>query len=424
MIPEKYKIRKIHAREVLDSRGNPTVEAEVSTSSVMGRAIVPSGASKGTHEALELRDGLSMYQGKSVHRAVRNVNQVICPKLRGKDVRDQIIIDYSMLQLDGTPNKSKLGANAILAVSLAVARAAAQAQEQPLYESLRKYRLTNLYQLPVPFMNIINGELHANNGLSFQEYMIVPLGKTFLHSLQMAVEVYQTLKALIHKRYGAGSTAVGDEGGFAPRFKNDEEPLQLLLQAIRKAGHSGKIKIAMDCAASDFYKDGRYSINKKWHTPEQLLQFYEHLLKQYPIVSIEDPFHEEDFLHFSILTRRHGHHIRVVGDDLLVTNVERIQHALDTEACNTLLLKVNQIGTLTEAIQAAQLAHQNGWKVMVSHRSGETEDSFIADLAVGLGTGMIKAGAPCRGERTAKYNQLLRIEEELGKKAIYPRKLV
>lgn len=419
MVLDKYKIRKIHARQVLDSRGNPTVEAEVSTDLTTGRAIVPSGASKGKNEALELRDEAHAYLGNGVQKAIRHIHQTIAPKLKGKDVRDQALLDSQMIQLDGTPNKSKLGANAILAVSLAASRAAAQSQQQPLYESLRTYRFTHSYQLPVPFMNIINGGLHANNGLSFQEYMIVPLGKTFSHSLQIAAEVYHTLKKIIHKHYGPGSTAVGDEGGFAPRFKSDEEPLQLLLQAIHKAGHTSKVKIAMDCAASDFYKDGKYYLNKKWHTSEQLLQFYEHLLRRYPILSIEDPFHEEDFLHFSILTRRHGHKVRVVGDDLLVTNVERIQHALETGACNTLLLKVNQIGTLTEAVQAAQLAHKNKWKVMVSHRSGETEDSYIADLAVGLSTGMIKTGAPSRGERTAKYNQLLRIEEELGKKACY-----
>lgn len=419
MISDKYKIRKIVAREVLDSRGNPTVEAEVHTASHLATAIAPSGASKGKHEALELRDGEKRYLGQGVQKAVRNIDKIIYPKLRGKDVRDQELLDLSMIRLDGTPNKSRLGANAMLAVSLACARTAAYALNVPLFQYLRRYALRKEYLLPVPFLNVINGGLHADNGLSFQEYMIVPFCKTFRDSLRVASETYHVLKSIIHQRYGKGSTAVGDEGGFAPKFKNEEEPLQLLVQAIKKAGHVGRIKLALDCAATDCYKNERYYVNKRWHTPEKLLDFYEYLLKRYPIISIEDPFNEEDWLHFSILTRRHGNSVLVVGDDLLVTNAERIRYAIDYRACNTLLLKVNQIGTLTEAAKSAQIAHNSAWGVMVSHRSGETEDPFMADFAVGLSSGMIKDGAPCRGERTAKHNQLLRIEETLGKRAAY-----
>ncbi len=419
MVPDKYKIRKIHARELLDSRGNPTIEVDVHTKYWRGREIAPSGASKGRHEAWELRDGGRRYLGQGVQKAVRNVNKIIAPKLIGKDVRDLELIDQTMIGLDGTPNKCRLGANAILGVSLASCHAASLALGKHYYEYFSQYRFGKQYVLPIPFMNLINGGLHADNNLNFQEHMIVPFGKTYSESIRMASETYHVLKDFIHKKYGMGQSNVGDEGGFCPSLKQYHEPFDLLLKSIDQLGYSKQIKLAMDCAASSFYKKGYYHFDGKKKTTEQMMEIYEKLIQDYPIVSIEDPFHEEDFTSFAEFNKRYGRKIRVVGDDLTVTNTCRVEQAIEHQSCNTLLLKVNQVGTVTEAIRAAQLAHRNDWKVMISHRSGETGDHFIADFAVGLSTGMIKDGAPCRGERIAKHNQLLRIEEVLGKKARY-----
>ncbi len=414
-----YKISKIKARQILDSRGNPTVEVDVFTRIWRGRAKVPSGASTGKYEALELRDKSKQYLGKSVEKAVNNVNKKIARKLKGMDVRKQKQIDKTMIKLDGTKNKSKLGANAILGTSLACARAAAHCRHMEYYKYLKKLSKNKDYVIPVPFMNVINGGEHADNKLAFQEFMIIPLEKNFQQSLRIAVETYQTLKQIIRKKYGTGSTNIGDEGGFAPNIKSVKEAFNLLVEAIDKAGYNKQIKIGCDAAASYFYKKQSYWIDGKRLSKEKLHEFYESLIKQYPIFSIEDPFQEDDFESFAKLTQAVGKKVMIVGDDLTVTNIERIQQATNQKACNCLLLKVNQIGTLTEAIDAAQLARKNKWNIMVSHRSGETEDTFISDFSVGLGNGLIKAGAPARGERTAKYNELLRIEERLGKKAVY-----
>lgn len=405
------KITKILGRQVLDSRGNPTVEAEVFTENYSARAIVPSGTSTGTHEALELRDGGKEYHGQGVTKALENVTR-IGKMLTGKDVTNQKEIDFMMIQLDGTDEKTVLGANAILAVSMACARVAAKEKGMELFEYLQT--LTNREMcLPTPYMNIINGGMHADNALDFQEYMIVPQGKTFAESLRIGAEVYQQLKKVLKQKNL--STGVGDEGGFAPDLESYEEPIKLILEAVKELGYQGKVKIAMDIAASDFYNKGKYTVEGKELTSDELSDLYCKLIKKYPIISIEDPFDEEDFAAFAKFTKENRDKIQVVGDDLLVTNVDRIRKAMDIGACNALLLKVNQIGTLLEAIKAAELAFRNDWKVMVSHRSGETEDTFIADLAVALGTGQIKTGATCRGERTAKYNRLLRIEEKLKK---------
>ncbi len=411
-----YKIKKVWAREILDSRGNPTVEVDIATKSHTARAAVPSGASTGIHEAIELRDGGPRYHGKGVLRAVNNVRTKIARAVKGMDCRKQATIDKAMLKLDNTANKSNLGANAILGVSLANARLAATTQGKPLYSILGKKRI-----LPVPCMNIINGGQHADNKLQFQEFMICPRGRTFADSLRMGSETYHTLKQEIAKKYGKDSTNVGDEGGFAPNIRRVEDALSILTKAIRKAGYEGLIKIAIDAASSEFYdkKKGQYFVDGRWMGPERLTKLYEHIMDSYPVFSIEDPFEQDDFAPYPALTASaKKRKVQVVGDDLLVTNPERIRLALKDKLCSALLLKVNQIGSLTEATTAAKLAMSNDWKVMVSHRSGETSDPFIADLAVGLGTGQIKTGAPCRSERLAKYNQLLRIEEELGQKAI------
>ncbi|MBW2971951.1 phosphopyruvate hydratase [Candidatus Woesearchaeota archaeon] len=409
------KIRKIHAREILDSRGNPTVEVDVRTRTHSARAAVPSGASTGIHEALELRDGGPRYHGKGVRKAVQNVQTRISKEIEGMDCRKWQLVDKAMLRLDGTPNKSKLGANAILGVSLATARLAAAVQNKPLYALLGGRNI-----MPVPCMNIINGGKHADNKLQFQEFMICPHGKTFADSLRMGAETYQVLKKDIAKAYGKDSTNVGDEGGFAPNIKSVEDALKILTQAIKDAGYDGLVKIAIDAASSEFYnaKKKKYYVDGKWLTSDRLTKLYEHIMDTYPVFSIEDPFEQDDFAPYPALTKEaKKRKVQIVGDDLLVTNPERIRTALDKKLCSALLLKVNQIGSLSEAMAAAKLAMDNGWNVMVSHRSGETEDPFIADLAVGLGTGQIKTGAPCRSERLAKYNQLLRIEEELGQKA-------
>lgn len=424
-------IHKIHARQIFDSRGNPTVEVDLTTEKGVFRAAVPSGASTGIHEALELRDGVkSDYVGKGVSKAVANVNQIIAPELikANLDVKDQKAIDEFMLSLDGTKNKSKLGANAILGVSLAVAKAGAAEKGVPLYQHIADLAGSKQpFVLPVPAFNVINGGSHAGNKLAMQEFMILPTGaKSFSEAMKIGSEVYHSLKSVIKAKYGQDATNVGDEGGFAPNIQDNREGLELLKEAIGKAGYTDKIKIGMDVAASEFYKEsGHYDLDfknqnsdkSKWLKGDKLADLYKEFIKEYPIVSIEDPFDQDDWEAWSNLTGSVD--IQIVGDDLTVTNPERITTAIEKKACNALLLKVNQIGTVSESIQAAKLSQSDGWGVMVSHRSGETEDSTIADLVVGLRTGQIKTGAPCRSERLAKYNQLLRIEEELGDKAIY-----
>jgi enolase len=418
-------LTKIKARQVLDSRGNPTVEVEVHSNVAEGRAMVPSGASTGKFEAWELRDNGKSYGGKSVEKAVNNVNMLIAPKLMG-GVLDQKQIDKSMIALDGTTNKSRLGANAILGVSLAAARCSAHSYGVPLYSFLDNYfqnkgTYNKSYQakrfvLPIPFANIINGGKHAESQLKFQEFMVAPIkAKSFADATQMVVEVYHDLKKVIETQYGKSAANVGDEGGFAPPLKSPEEALNLIVKAIEEAGYQKKVRIAMDCAASEFYVQGRYNVTEIMSkNRDELIDYYSSLVKQYGIISIEDPFDQEDYEAFAMFTQK-NRKLQIVGDDLLVTNPAKIQMALTKNLCNALLLKVNQIGSLSEAMDAAFLAKANKWNVMVSHRSGETEDPFIADLTVALGVGQIKLGAPCRGERTAKYNQLLRIEDELGR---------
>jgi len=426
-------IKSIHAREIFDSRGNPTVEVDLYTEKGMFRAAVPSGASTGIYEACELRDGdKSRFLGKGVTKAVDNVNNVMAPKLIGFDVTKQRELDEFMIKLDGTSNKTKLGANAILGVSMAACRAAAAFKGLPLYKYCAELAGTKGTVLPIPCFNVINGGSHAGNMLAMQEFMICPVGaKTFKEAMRMAAETYQNLKLVIKAKYGQDATNVGDEGGFAPNIQSNKEGLDLLTTAIEKAGYTGKIKIAMDVAASEFYVEGekKYDIGKKFPaekktadsmlSSDKLADLYEEWMKDYPIFSIEDPFDQDDWPAYTAMNAKLGGKLQIVGDDLLVTNVKRIETALEKKACNALLLKVNQIGSVTEAIDAANLAMKNGWNVMVSHRSGETEDTFIADLVVGLSNGQIKTGAPCRSERLAKYNQLLRIEEELGDKATY-----
>ncbi|ORX78235.1 enolase [Basidiobolus meristosporus CBS 931.73] len=425
-------ITKIHARQIFDSRGNPTVEVELTTEKGTFRAAVPSGASTGIHEALELRDeDKANYLGKSVFKAVDNVKNVIAPALikANIDVTNQEAIDEFMLQLDGTPNKSKLGANAILGVSLAAAYAGAAHKGMPLYQHIAELSGSKQpFVLPVPSFNVLNGGSHAGNKLAMQEFMILPTGaKSFTEAMKMGSEVYHALKSVIKSKYGQDATNVGDEGGFAPNIQDNKEGLELLKTAIAKAGYTGKVKIGMDVAASEFYKDGKYDLDfknpdsdkSKWLSGEELAKLYREFAEEYGIVSIEDPFDQDDWEAWTHLTEQVGTNCQIVGDDLTVTNPVRIQTAIEKKACNGLLLKVNQIGTVTESIRAANLSRADGWGCMVSHRSGETEDTFIADLVVGLRTGQIKTGAPCRSERLAKYNQILRIEEELGDKAVY-----
>ncbi len=403
----------IKAREVLDSRGNPTVEAELVLNSHTIRAIVASGASTGKYEALELRDKNKRYNGKGVLKAVKNVSR-ISNALKNIDFRQQKEIDEKILKLDSTKNKTNLGANAMLAASMVCLRAGALLKKKPLYKYIAEISGRKPL-IPIPFCNVINGGKHADNKLKMQEFMIVPIGlKSFSEAAMIISETYHTLKSFVSKKYG--TSGVGDEGGFAPKINNAFEALDLITESIEKSGYEKYVKIALDPAASEFYKNKKYIIEKKL-TGMEMVDYYLNLVKKYPIISIEDPFDQDDFDSYAELTRKIGSKIQIVGDDLLVTNSERIRKAVDLELCNALLLKPNQIGTVTEAIDAANLAFKSGWDVMVSHRSGETEDSFIADLATGLGCGQIKLGAPCRGERTCKYNQLLRIEEQLGKKA-------
>ncbi len=410
---EKFRIKKIKAREILDSRGNPTVEVDVYTGAGLARAAVPSGASTGKHEAIELRDGGKRYGGKGVLKAVGNVNGLIAKHLTGHDVSNQAAIDETLIELDGTENKSSLGANALLGVSMAVCKAAAMGKGMPLYRYIAGLSGNNKIALPTPSMNVINGGAHAGNKLDIQEFMIQPFGKNFAESLRMSAETYHILKGIIKEKHGKDAINVGDEGGFAPPINSATEAIEMIMKAIEEAGYHGKISLALDSAASAFYKNGTYHLDGKKFDTGELVDFYADLSKTYPIVLLEDPFEEEDWHGFAELTQKIGNTVVVMGDDLLVTNVKRINKAIDMNAVNGLLLKVNQIGTVTESISAAKLAMANGWRVMVSHRSGETSDNFIADLVVGLNTGLIKTGAPCRSERLSKYNQLLRIEEEL-----------
>ena len=408
------KITKLFARQVLDSRGNPTIEVEAYFNNYIGRAIVPSGASTGKYEALELRDGKGDYSGMAVTKAVNNVNKIIAGKLVGAEFLNQKSVDDFLISLDGTANKSKLGANAILGVSMAVCRLAAAVKQKQLYEYIGEIAAVEPknFRIPIPFSNIINGGKHAGSSLKMQEFMIAAVNaRSFKDAARMTSETYHVLKGLIQEKYGKGATNVGDEGGFAPQLTTPEQALDLITDAIKKAGYKGKVRIAMDAAASEFYdeKEQKYVMDRPY-TREEMVEYYLRLIKNYDIVSIEDPFDQDDYEGFNKLTVA-AKKTRIIGDDLLVTNPERIKHAVENKLCNALLLKVNQIGTVSEAIAAAKLAMLANWRVMVSHRSGETEDTFIADLAVGLGCGMIKLGAPCRSDRVAKYNQLLRLEE-------------
>ncbi len=414
-------IEGILAREILDSRGNPTIEVDVYVEDGgFGRAAVPSGASTGVHEALELRDDdKERYLGKGVLNAVENVNEEIADELLGWDVTDQKGIDEMMIELDGTPNKSKLGANAILGVSLAVAKAAADYLAMPLFRYIGG---TYAHVLPVPMMNILNGGKHAVDGPDLQEFMAMPVGApTFSEALRWGTETYHALKSVLKKRgYGVG---IGDEGGFAPSLKTNEEAIEVILEAIQKAGYEPgqDIWIAMDPASSEIYEGGKYNLKKEGRilSSEEMVDFYAKWVEKYPIISIEDGLAEDDWAGWKLMVERLGHKLQIVGDDLLVTNTERIARAIKEKAANSVLIKLNQIGSLTETIAAIEMAHKHGWTAVTSHRSGETEDSTIADLAVALNTGQIKTGAPCRSDRIAKYNQLLRIEEILGEQAAY-----
>ena len=408
----------VMAREILDSRGNPTVEAEVFLDDgARGVAGVPSGASTGVHEAHELRDGGDRYLGKGVLKAVENVNEEIADELAGFEADDQRLIDQALIKLDGTENKSRLGANAILGVSIAAAKAAAESAGLPLY---RYVGGPNAHVLPVPMMNILNGGSHADSGVDVQEFMIAPIGaESFSEALRQGTEVYHALKNVIKDK--GLSTGLGDEGGFAPSVESTKAALDLIVDAIKKAGFEpGKdVALALDVASSEFFKDGKYHFEGGAHTAEEMAKVYEELVAKYPIVSIEDPLQEDDWEGYTKLTEALGDKVQIVGDDFFVTNPARLQEGIDKKAANALLVKVNQIGTLTETFDAVELAHRNGYRTMMSHRSGETEDTTIADLAVALNCGQIKTGAPARSERVAKYNQLLRIEQELGDAAVY-----
>ncbi len=412
-------IATVKAREVLDSRGNPTLEVEVTTrGGASGRAIVPSGASTGIYEAIELRDGGARYHGKGVLRAMSSVES-IAKKLMGMDVGAQESIDRLMIELDGTQNKAKLGGNALLGISLASAKAAAAAEGVGLYEHVGG---GDAGLLPVPFFNVINGGQHAGNDLDFQEFMIAPLGAgSFSEALRIGSEIYHCLKSQLKDRYGNTAINVGDEGGFSPPLSRPEEALDAVNGAIEEMGYSGTVSLAMDVAASNFYKEGGYTVAGENMDTGEMIDLYKELVDAYPLVSIEDPLQEEDFEGFAEVTRRVP--VQIMGDDLFVTTSSRLRRGIEVGACNALLWKVNQVGTLTEALEAANIAFENGYNVMASHRSGDTEDPFVADLAVAIGCGQIKTGAPARGERTAKYNQLLRIEDWLGERARYPSKL-
>jgi len=427
-------ISKLVAREILDSRGNPTVEVDLYTEGGLEvRAAVPSGASTGIHEACELRDGdKKRYVGKGVTKAVESVNTTLNTELKGMSVLDLAGLDKKMCELDGTPNKSKLGANAILGVSMAACKAGAEAKGVPLYKHIAEISgNTGPMTLPVPCFNVINGGSHAGNKLAFQEYFIIPVGATtFKEAMRIGCECYHTLKSIIKKKFGGDATLIGDEGGFAPPC-DARQGVELVMEAIKAAGYEGKCSIGMDVAASEFKIEGEdcYDLGM-WYpeaektpdlkmTGEQLGEFYAKLAADFPIITIEDPFDQDDWAAWEKMTKSIGEPTQIVGDDLTVTNVTRVKKAIDQKSCNALLLKVNQIGTMTESIDAVKMCKQSGWGVMCSHRSGETEDTTIADIAVGLCTGQIKTGAPCRSDRNAKYNQLMRIEEELGESAVY-----
>jgi enolase len=414
------KILKIRAREILDSRGNPTVEADVFTNGGLSRASVPSGASTGKYEAFELRDGGSRYLGEGVLKAVSNVNNVIARKIVGQDCTKQKEVDELMIELDGTLNKSNLGANAILAVSMAVCKAGALESNLPLYEYIAELAGSRGVTLPIPQMNVINGGMHAGIKNDFQEHLIMPFGaKTYSDALRMCSETYHTLKKHLKEKFGNSATLVGDEGGFVPPLKSVDERLKFMSEAIEELGYTKEFGLAIDAAASEFYYNGRYNIMEKEYSSGELANFYSEMCEKFRIISIEDGLSEDDWAGWTNMKSELGKKIQIVGDDLLVTNVERIRKAIKLDACNALLLKLNQIGTVTEALDAFKLAREAGWNVIVSHRSGSTEETFFADLVVGLDAGQFKYGAPARSERTCNYNQLLRIEEELGGKAKY-----
>ena len=411
-------IKSVKAREILDSRGNPTIEVDVALSDgAFGRAAVPSGASTGAFEAAELRDGGERYLGKGVRQAAANIEKLIAPRVVGQNPFEQQVIDKLMIEIDGTPNKSKLGANAILGVSLAVARAAANSKKLPFYTFIGG---SDANLLPVPMMNILNGGAHADTNVDIQEFMIAPIGaETFGESLQWGAEIYHALKSVLKKRGLA--TSIGDEGGFAPNLESNRAALDLIVEAIGKAGYKPKeeIALAMDVAATEFFKDGKYEFEGSQLSSDEMISYYKSLVDSYPLVSIEDPLSEDDWAGWIQITKDLGSQVQLVGDDLFVTNPERLAKGIKNGAANALLVKVNQIGTLTETLDAVKMAHDAGYRSMMSHRSGETEDTTIADLAVAANCGQIKTGAPARSERVAKYNQLLRIEEELGSRARY-----
>lgn len=421
MSAARAKIVSVKARQILDSRGNPTIEAEVRTRASMGRASVPSGASTGTHEALELRDGdPKRFRGRGVSKAVSNVNVVIGPRLTGADCTDQGRVDDVMVRLDGTKDKSRLGANAILSVSMASARAAASSKGVSLFAHLRP---SGNYTLPVPMMNVINGGEHAGNELAVQEFLIEPVGaRSCSEAIRAGAEVYQALKMLLISKYGKGAINVGDEGGFAPPLKLTKDALGAVANAVKQAGYGEKeVRLGVDAAASTFYhvKEGTYVVDGTKMKPEGLEDFYASLRDEFALLTIEDPFHEEAFESFASITERLGGSTSIIGDDIYVTNVKRIREGVRKRATNAVLIKLNQIGTVTETEEAIELARRSKWRVAISHRSGETEDPFIAHLATAFGSDFIKTGAPARGERVAKYNELLRIQEELGSKAAF-----
>ena len=417
------KIEKIKAREVLDSRGNPTVEVDVITEDGIFRAMTPSGASAGQHEAIELRDGdKSRYLGKGTLKAVENANKKIAPKLIGLDPIAQETIDNILLKLDGTSNKGKFGANSILPISIAITKAGAASKNLPIYQYIGELFGVIPHKLPVPMCNVINGGKHAGQENSIQEHMLMPTGaKCFSEGIRMASESYHHLAKLLKEKFGAGGVLIGDEGGFAPaQITNIEDRLNLMLKAVANAGFEGMMHIALDPASSEFFYDGIYKIGEKSYKGGELVDFYTDLCKKYPIISIEDGLAEDDWDSWVELTKKIGTEVQIVGDDLFVTNTKRIKKGIKLGAANSVLIKLNQIGTVTETLNAIKMAHDQGWTAVVSHRSGETEDNFIADLVVGTSSGQIKTGAPARSDRNAKYNQLLRIEEELGEEAEYP----
>jgi enolase len=410
-------IESVHARQILDSRGNPTVEVDVRLDSgALGRAAVPSGASTGAHEAVELRDGGDAYGGKGVAKAVSNVDGEIADAVRGRDPFDQAGLDRTMIELDGTPNKGRLGANAILGVSLATAKAAAADQEVSLFAHLGGDAAATL---PVPMLNVINGGVHADNSIDLQEFMVVPVGAdTFADALRVGAEVYHSLKQVLHER--GLETGVGDEGGFAPNLESSEAAIEAILEAADRAGHRDRVAIALDPATSEVFRDGVYRFEGRELRTDEMPAFWAELVGRYPIVSLEDPLAEDDWDGWTLLTAELGDRVQLVGDDVFVTSSDRLREGIERHVANSILVKVNQIGTITETVEALDLARTSGYSTVMSHRSGETEDATIADLAVAYNTGQIKTGAPARSDRVAKYNQLLRIEEELGPRAVYP----